>query len=91
LPKGFGISRGRGKWREGKTDFRRIEIKVFNLEPSDWCSSAGALAEVSETVLAGVDVAGGEDDVEAIVPFVFSSFSKVGFEIRGKMDGTCAW
>lgn len=50
--------------------FLRMEIKVFNLEPSECCSSVPLCADDSERVLAGVDAAGGEeDDVEGIVPF----------------------
>lgn len=64
---------GNGQRDEGvTTHFLRMETNVFSLEPSDGGSSCGLCADESETVLAGVDVAGGEeDDVEGIVPCLF--------------------
>lgn len=47
------------------------------------------MADVSETVLAGVDVAGGEDDVEAIVPLSFRPSAKWVSRFEVKMDGVC--
>lgn len=56
-------------------------MKVFSFDPSDCCSSGGC-ADVSETVLAGVEVAGGEDDVEAIAPSVLPSRSRAKEALR---------
>lgn len=58
-------------------------MNAFSLEPSDCGSSGGMGAGVSETVLAGVDSAGGEGNVEAIVPFALFWKKKSG----GLRDG----